>query len=67
MRLMLTLAALHNWYMTGVDVHTAYLYGKLDEEIYMRQPKGFIASSQENKVIRRKRALYSLKQAGLAW
>ena len=24
--LMLTLAALHNWYMTGVDVRTAYLY-----------------------------------------
>ena len=32
--LMLTLAALHNWYMTGVDVCTAYFYGKLDEEIY---------------------------------
>ena len=35
MCLMLALAALHNWYMTGVDVHTAYLYRKLDEEIYM--------------------------------
>ena len=66
-RLMLALAALHNWYMTGVDVCTAYLYGKLDEEIYMRQPEGFIASGQESKVICLKRALYSLKQAGLAW
>ena len=43
MHLMLALAALHNWYMMGVDVHTAYLYGKLDEEIYMHQPEGFIA------------------------
>ena len=65
--LMLTLATLHNWYMMGVDVHTAYLYGKLDEEIYMRQPKGFIARGQESKVICLKRALYGLKQAGLAW
>ena len=65
--LMLALAALHNWYMTGVDIHTAYLYVKLDEEIYMRQPKGFIARGQESKVICLKRALYSLKQAGLAW
>ena len=24
---MLALTALHNWYMTGVDVRTAYLYG----------------------------------------
>ena len=65
--LMLALTALHNWYMMGVDVHTAYLYGKLDEEIYMCQPKGFVARGQESKVICLKRALYSLKQAGLAW
>ena len=65
--LMLTLTALHNWHMMGVDVCTAYLYGKLDEEIYMHQPKGFIARGQESKVIRLKRALYGLKQAGLAW
>ena len=64
---MLALAALHNWYMTRVDVHTAYLYGKLDEEIYMCQPEGFIARGQESKVIRLKRAFYGLKQAGLAW
>ena len=60
--LMLALAALHNWYIMEVDVRTAYLYRKLDEEIYMCQPKGFIARGQESK-----RALYSLKQAGLAW
>ena len=63
---MLALAALHNWYMMGVDVRTAYLYRKLDEEIYMHQPKGFIARGQESKVIHLKRALYGLKQAGLA-
>jgi Reverse transcriptase (RNA-dependent DNA polymerase) len=51
----------------GVDVHTAYLYGKLDEKIYMRQPEGFIAKGQKNKVIRLQRALYGLQQAGLAW
>ena len=65
--LMLALTALHNWYMMGVDICTAYLYGKLDEEIYMRQPEGFIARGQESKVIHLKRALYGLKQAGLAW
>ena len=64
---MLALAALYNWYMIGVDVRTAYLYEKLDEEIYMHQPEGFIARGQESKVICLKRALYGLKQAGLAW
>ena len=34
-RLMFALAATEGWYMTAVDVHSAYLYGKLNEEIYM--------------------------------
>ena len=46
---------------------TAYLYGKLDEEIYMQQPEGFKVRGQENKVICLRHVLYGLKQAGLAW
>jgi len=64
---MLALAALENWYITGLDVRSAYLYGKLDEEIYMEQPEGFAVPRQERKVLRLWRALYGLKQAGLAW
>jgi Reverse transcriptase (RNA-dependent DNA polymerase) len=52
--------------MTGVDVCTAYLYGKLDEKIYMCQPEGFITTGLESKVIRLQQAIYGLKQAGLA-
>ena len=64
---MLALAALEDWYITGLDVRSAYLYGKLDEEIYMEQPEGFAAPGSERKVLRLWRALYGLKQAGLAW
>ena len=64
---MLALAALENWYITGLDVQSTYLYGKLDEEIYMEQPEGFAAPGQERKVLRLWCALYGLKQAGLAW
>jgi Reverse transcriptase (RNA-dependent DNA polymerase) len=42
-RLILALSALEDYYYAGVDVRNAYLYGKLDKEIYMRQPEGFIA------------------------
>ena len=41
--------------------------GKLDEEIYMEQPEGFHKPGTELKVFRLKRALYGLKQEGLAW
>ncbi|KAJ2973122.1 hypothetical protein NUW54_g12124 [Trametes sanguinea] len=66
-RLILALSALENWHITGLDVRNAYLYGKLEEEIYMEQPEGFVAKGQERKVLRLLRALYGLKQAGLAW
>ena len=39
--LILAMAALENWEITGLDVRNAFLYGKLDEEIYMEQPEGF--------------------------
>ncbi|RXW14197.1 hypothetical protein EST38_g11655 [Candolleomyces aberdarensis] len=51
----------------SVDVKTAFLYGKLDEEIYMDQPEGFHQKGQERKVFRLRRAIYGLKQAARAW
>ena len=44
-----------------------YVYGKLDEEIYMKQPEGFVVKGQEHKVLHLKHAIYGLKQAGLTW
>jgi hypothetical protein len=66
-RLMIALTSLENWHIQGVDVRSAFLYGELDEEIYMEQPEGFRIRGQENKVLRLRRALYGLKQAALAW
>ena len=40
-QLMLGLAAFEDWYISGLDVKSIYLYGKLNEEIYMEQPEGF--------------------------
>ena len=48
---MFALATLNNWHISGLDVKTAFLYGKLDEEIYMEQPEGFKIKAQERKVL----------------
>ena len=61
------MAALENWTISRLDVQNAFLYGDLDEEIYMEQPEGFCVQGQEHYVLRLKCALYGLKQAGLAW
>ena len=66
-QLMLMLSALEDWHITGLDVKSTFLYGKLDEELYMEQPEGFKMQSQEHKVFRLKRAIYGLKQAVLVW
>ena len=49
-RLVYALAVEHNLKLRQLDVSTAFLNGNLEEEIYMRQPEGFIQS--ENKVCR---------------
>ena len=66
-QLLLSIATLENWEIEALDVKTAFLYGELDEEIYMEQPPGFIKKGQESKVCRLLRALYGLKQAALMW
>jgi Reverse transcriptase (RNA-dependent DNA polymerase) len=66
-QLILALSALEDYHCVSVDVRNAYLYGKLDKEIYMRQPEGFKVRGQENEVICLQHALYGLKKAGLAW
>ena len=47
------------------DVSTAFLYGELEEEIYMHQPEGYDDGS--GRVCKLKRSLYGLKQAPRCW
>jgi hypothetical protein len=65
--LMVALAVLQQWHMSSVDVKTAFLYGELDEELFMEQPEGFKKKGQEHKVFHLKKALHGLKQAALQW
>ena len=48
----MAIAALHNLEIHQMDVETVFLNGELNEEIYMKQPEGFIVPSQEKKVCR---------------
>ena len=66
-RILLALAVLEDWDIESLNVKTTYLYGKLDEEIYMDQPEGYIKKGQERKVCRLLKSLYGLRQSALQW
>lgn len=64
-RLLFAYAAKESLKMAQFDVKTAFLYGYLDETIYMEQPEGFV--EKEGKVCQLQKSLYGLKQAPRQW
>nr|GEW32144.1 hypothetical protein [Tanacetum cinerariifolium] len=50
-----------------MDVKSVFLYGIIEEEVYVSQPPGFIDPQFPNKVYRVEKALYGLHQASKAW
>ncbi|KAM5580161.1 hypothetical protein ABKV19_009748 [Rosa sericea] len=66
-RLVLALAVSHSWHVRQLDVHNAFLHGYITEDVYMRQPSGFVDPTYPNHVCKLKRSLYGLKQAPRAW
>nr|GEU82553.1 hypothetical protein [Tanacetum cinerariifolium] len=50
-----------------MDVKSAFLYGTIEEEVYVCQPLGFEDPNFPNKVYKVEKALYGLHQAPRAW
>ncbi|GJU40842.1 retrovirus-related pol polyprotein from transposon TNT 1-94 [Tanacetum coccineum] len=50
-----------------MDVKSAFLNGKISEEVYVQQPHGFESNEFPNHVCKLDKALYGLKQAPKAW
>ncbi|GKD83853.1 retrovirus-related pol polyprotein from transposon TNT 1-94 [Tanacetum coccineum] len=60
-------AAHKNMTIYQMDIKTAFMNGKLKEEVYVSQPKGFVDHDNPSHVYKLKKAIYGLKQAPRAW
>ncbi|KAM1376155.1 hypothetical protein ACFX2F_037926 [Malus domestica] len=66
-RILLAIAAYHDYEIWQMDVKTAFLNSYLEEELYMTQPEGFVSKSEKTKVCKLQRSIYGLKQASRSW
>ncbi|GJU87077.1 retrovirus-related pol polyprotein from transposon TNT 1-94 [Tanacetum coccineum] len=66
-RIFLAFATYMNFKVYQIDVKSAFLNGKLKEEVYVKQPPGFESSDFSDYVCKLEKVLYGLKQALKAW
>ncbi|KAH9779137.1 Integrase catalytic domain-containing protein [Citrus sinensis] len=66
-RVLLAMTAVHDLELDQLDVKTAFLHGRLQEEILMTQLEGYVDSEKPNHVCLLKRSLYGLKQSPRQW
>ncbi|GJV09623.1 putative ribonuclease H-like domain-containing protein [Tanacetum coccineum] len=66
-RIFLAFASYMGFIVYQMDVKSAFLYGKIDEEVYVSQPLGFLDPKYPEKVYKVVKALYGLHQAPRAW
>nr|GEZ20809.1 hypothetical protein [Tanacetum cinerariifolium] len=66
-RLFLAYASFQDFMVYQMDVKSAFLYGKIKEEVYVCQPPRFEDPDFPDKIYKVKKALYGLHQALRAW
>ena len=67
LRTLIALSTQRGLELHHVDVHTAFLNGTLQEEVYMQQPTGYKKEGEEHLVCRLRKSIYGLKQSSRCW
>jgi hypothetical protein len=66
-RIILAIAITNDWCLRQLGVHNTFLHGILEEDVYMKQPPGYVDVNHPLHVCKLDKVLYGLKQAPRAW
>jgi hypothetical protein len=66
-RFLLYVVVAFDFEVEQMDVKTTFLHGDLEEEIYMKQPKGYVMKGKKELACKLKKSLYGLKQSPRMW
>jgi hypothetical protein len=66
-RTIISLAPILSWKLHQMDVKTTFLNGKIEKELFLEQPDGFVLHYKGTHVCKLRKALYGLKQAPKVW
>jgi hypothetical protein len=66
-RFLLSIVAAFYFEVEHMDVRTTFLHGDLEEEIFMKQPKGYAVKGKKELVCKMKKCMYGLKQSPGMW
>ena len=69
LRIMLAIAAAHDYNLTSIDIRQAYLQAKVNEDLYMRMPPGLPQRDANGGklIVKLRKSLCGLRQAGREW
>jgi hypothetical protein len=63
----ISLASVLGWKLHEMDVKTTFLNGKIEQEVFVEQPDGFVLHNKGTHVCKLRKALYGLKKVPRVW
>jgi hypothetical protein len=60
-RIILSIVVSRNWCLRQLDVQNTFLHGVLEEDVYMKQPPGYVNQTHPLHVCKLNKPLYGLK------
>ena len=65
--MIITLSVQRRLKMHQMDVTNAFLNSELNDEVYMKQPEGYVVKGKVSVVCKLKKSIYGLKQSPRCW